>query len=251
MNKLISKNPVQRFKQGKKIIKADKGSTITQNTATRQQAIAQGRFNRNYPYSRSTSGYTKDSPRFPAIIQDARFGDYINDWGDHVSGLVLDLYSNNLGYQPPKISVPRPKKISVPYISSNRQTQQSDRQIKSSTDKTVPRRSQNNRKSSSPQLSFKDAFTRARNSGLKEFSWGGRRFNTQKKGEEGFMWSNGRWINPNIKFVVPSPTDMTPEEAEELNRKARPIDNWEGASFAKQGIKLIPRKKLNFRLVAQ
>lgn len=98
----------------------------------------------------------------------------------------------------------------------------------------------------SPQISFKDAFNQARNSGKKEFSWGGKRFNTQKKGEEGFMWSNGRWINPNLKFVAPapSPTGMTTEEANELNRKAKPINNWEGATFAKNGVKLTSKNPI-------
>ena len=262
MNKLVSKNSVQRFKQGKKIIKADKGSTI----ATRQQAAAQGRFNRNYPYSRSSSRYEETSPQFPAIIQDARFGNYKDDWGE-VSGLVLDLYNNNLEYQSPKVS--------VPYIPSNRQTQQNNtqtevsnrsstqqnnRQIEvsnnSSTNKTVSRKSQSNQKSNSPQLSFKDAFNRARNSGLKEFSWGGRRFNTQKKGEEGFIWSNGRWINPNIKFVVSPITNPTQEELDELDRNAKLRTDWQGSTFAKKGSKLIFRNpikefKRNFIQVAQ
>ena len=146
MNKLVSKNSVQRFKQGKKIIKADKGSTI----ATRQQAAAQGRFNRNYPYSRSSSGYEESSPQFPAIIQDARFGNYKDGWSaSNVSGLVDDLYANNLGYQPPKIS--------VPYIPSNRQTQQNNTQTEVSDRSSTQ---QNNRQieiSNNPSilLSFK------------------------------------------------------------------------------------------------
>lgn len=275
MQKLVSKNSIQRFKQGRKIVKAAKGDiiiyngeeyedlgngtmvmhsgkqlspiripqNITQNIATRQQSIAQGRFNRNYPYNRSTSGYEKASSQFPAIIQDARFGEYKGSWGG-VSGLVSDLYSNNLGYQPPKVS--------VPYIPSNKKVKQNNKQAeevtdKPSTDKKVSEKAQNNqKKSSSSQLSFKNAFNQARNSGQKEFTWGGRRFNTMTAAEKktgATLFQNGKWINPNIKFVVPTPTDMTTQEAEELNRKAKPIGNWEGASFAKQGIKLIPRKK--------
>ena len=84
-------------------------------------------------------------------------------------------------------------------------------------------------------ITFKQAFNNARNSGLKEFTWGGKRFNTKNKGEENYIFSNGKWINPNIKFTVSSVVEPTKEEMDELNRKAKPIGTWEGASLAKNG----------------
>jgi len=48
-----------------------------------------------------------------------------------------------------------------------------------------------------------------------------------------------RKAKPIINFAVPAPTDMTSEEIDKLNSKAKPI--WEGATFAKKGGNLVPK----------
>lgn len=126
MNNLVSRNPVQRFKQGRKIVKAQSGTKVIATVDGRQfeTTIEQARkngweyfvpskqaeFNRNYPYDRYSTRYTIDNSYFPAFIQDARFGDYVNGWkgetSNNQSGLVRDLESGSLAFQPKKVEVP-------------------------------------------------------------------------------------------------------------------------------------------------
>ena len=140
MNKLVSKNPIQRFKEGRKIVKAQGGTKVIATVDGRQfeTTIEQARkngweyfipgkqaeFNRNYPYGKYATEYMYPSSYFPAFIQDARFGDYVNGWegetSNNESGLVYDLETGNLAWQP--------KKVEVPYVSTQKSQSNSSAQ---------------------------------------------------------------------------------------------------------------------------
>lgn len=175
MQKLVTKNPVQRFKQGRKIIKAQYGNLIENPTPIIDPETGE------YYFGEWEGG---NLPVGSKLVRDA----------DSIRSRYLSWRKNDVVANQNNSYLVKGRSGSTQILPVNKSG-----------------------------ISFKQAFNQARNSGLKEFSWGGKRFNTQKKGEEGFIWSNGKWINPNIKFVAPLPTDMTPEEANELNKKAKPI----------------------------
>ena len=153
MNKLVSRNPVQRFKQGKKIVKAQWGLKVIATVDGRQfettieQARKNGweyfipseqaKFNRNYPYDEHATKYRTPSPDFPAVIQDARFRDYVESWDGKNSGLVKDLEMGNFDWQP--TFTLQPKKVNVSYVP----TQES--QINSSNQDKNTQNPQNNK----------------------------------------------------------------------------------------------------------
>ena len=140
MNKLVSKSPIQRFKEGKKIIKAQGGTKVIATVDGRQfettieQAKRNGweyfipgkqaKFNRNYPYDKYSTEYRNPTSYLPAFIQDARFGDYVNGWtgetSDNQSGLVRDLEAGNLAWWP--------KTVRVPYVPTQRSQNNSSAQ---------------------------------------------------------------------------------------------------------------------------
>ena len=150
MNKLVSRNPVQKFKQGRKIEKFQGGgepepwagyytvgnwpkSRSAKNRTNRaaSKASEQAKFNRNYPYDKYATKYRKASLDFPATIQDARFGDYVNSWNGGKSGLVVDLKMGNFDWQPRKVKVPyvptQKSQIDSPTQDENTQNAQNDK----------------------------------------------------------------------------------------------------------------------------
>lgn len=77
---------------------------------------------------------------------------------------------------------------------------------------SVPEIPQVGRVNNTPgRTSFRDAFNQARNSGLSEFTWGGKRFNTRNKGEENYTWdtSTKKWVDPlaSVKQTATFTTD--------------------------------------------
>lgn len=138
MNKLVSKNPVQRFKQGRKIVKAQNGTKVIATVDGRQfettieQAKRNGweyfipgkqaEFNKNYPYDKYSTEYRNPTSYLPAFIQDARFGDYVNSWSGETSqsGLVRDLEAGNLAWWP--------KTVRVPYVPTQKSQSNSSAQ---------------------------------------------------------------------------------------------------------------------------
>ena len=140
MNKLVSKNPIQRFKEGKKIVKAQNGTKVITTVDGRQfettieQAKRNGweyfipgkqaEFNKNYPYDKYSTKYRNSTSYLPAFIQDARFGDYRNGWigetSDNQSGLVRDLEAGNLAWWP--------KTVRVPYVPTQKSQSNSSAQ---------------------------------------------------------------------------------------------------------------------------
>lgn len=237
MNKLVSKNPIQRFKQGNQIQYYEIGGTARKVIRGWKEALFPWTMKKPKPQQKKeTPQQTKQKNDRAANRDDG--GYFINPRiADNSS--VMWLLRN--GYRQIDGVWMSPEEQKEYYKRKRNSNNQQSQNPSTTTQQSNPQQSEtsnvtNNTTTNAPSgNSFSSAFNAARNSGQREFIWNGRKFNTQKKGEEGFIWSNGRWINPNIKFVAPSPTDMTTQEAEELNRKAKPIGNWERASFAKNG----------------
>ena len=70
--------------------------------------------------------------------------------------------------------------------------------------------------------SFRDAFNAARNSGQQFFTWNNEKFTTQNKGEENYTFQNGKWVDPKsmITFELPenAMTLGTPKEDNITNK---------------------------------
>lgn len=230
MNKLVSRNPVQRFKQGKKIVKAQGGVKTSRRTPG-GQIIYDNNFSEPGFFSRFWSYLT--SP------QQSRVG---------MNGKpIVDTIQKNPN------SIPESKDYSFMKGGIRQRTPDEIQKIQDPKIQKYLQRQQAQGFTAKPSIerkvrtigiSFKQAFNNARNSGLKEFTWNGKRFNTKNKGEENYIFSNGKWINPNIKFTVSSITEPTQEEIDELNRKAKPIDTWKEASLAKNGGTLKSHKSI-------
>ena len=228
--KLVSKNSVQKFKQGRKIVKAEVGlkSKIIKKGQNAIRGVINTITNPGFWFNTNGSYNWQYRNINPLIYTQNKIDQGLNS----LNHLVQSKITNPENY--PTVQ----QQKASPTTSTNKDG-----------------------------ISFKNAFNQARNSGLKEFTWNGKRFNTKNKGEENYIFSNGKWINPNIKFTVPSITEPTQEEMKELDRKAKPIINftvpaptdmtseeidklnskakpiWEGATFAKKGGNLVP----NFR----
>ena len=204
MNKLVSKNPVQRFKQGRKIVKAQFGyKTRNDGVIVNQTGIPVGTVNGGY-IPRSTT-------------QDIDYqNEYLSD-KSIVPGLYLDTYDNSVWASRPKeYSGQTATRISngpeVPangtyyettdesgkvidkgrYFggvrhslpigkTSNNKSDQEKPSINEDKSKKIP-----NKKSVTS--SFKDAFNKARAKNLQEFIWNGKRYNTMKAGETKEQW---------------------------------------------------------------
>lgn len=238
MNKLISKNLVQRFKQGRKLIKAQFGWQV------RKDGVVVNRF--GVPVRANEAGYRPYS-----MTQDAS---YQKGWPDDkqiAPGLYLESGTNNVYASRPEdddgsavgnlISTgPEPpangtyyettdasgkivdrgryfggKQHSLPIGGTQRKRAYYQKGADGSlyligTDgsKTLIKKGSSNTqvqkpKNSQNKISFKDAFNKARQSGLQEFVWNGGRYNTQKEGEENFIFQNGKWVAPQPAVETP------------------------------------------------
>ena len=153
MNKLVSKNPVQRFKQGKKIVRAFRGY--------RMNSSGQWQFIDDTP-TRERKTYSSDirniNPEKIVPQKDGRTIAKINgQWYNQKGQRVVNFGGTQPIQQQPEV------------------------QIEQQTQKLAPvTRSVGN--------SFRTAFDQARNSGKQEFTWNGKKYNTMKKGETKEQW---------------------------------------------------------------
>lgn len=208
MNKLVSKNPIQRFKQGRKIVKAQFGyKTRNDGVIVNQAGIPVGTVNGGY-IPRSTT-------------QDIDYqNEYLSD-KSIVPGLYLDTYDNSVWASRPKeYSGQTETRISNgPEVSTNgtyyETTDKSGKVIdkgryfggvkhslplgktsnnklnqeKSSTKESINENESKKISNKKPiTSSFKDAFNKARAKNLQEFIWNGKRYNTMKAGETKEQW---------------------------------------------------------------
>lgn len=162
MNKLVTKNPVQRFKQGKKIQKMQNGGKPWAGYYT------VGNWPRTQTQIKSNS-FTQ-TPENGTYYEKTEGGKVI-ERGYWQNGKQIPL--KNIQSSPVK-TITVQKTLPEIIVIGNKSRNQ---------DKLEEKNIQ------SP--SFKNAFNQARNSGLKEFTWKGKRYTTKKKGEESYSWNNG------------------------------------------------------------
>lgn len=94
--------------------------------------------------------------------------------------------------------------------------------------------------------SFKQAFNQARNSGLQEFIWNGKRFNTKKKGEENFVFQGRKWVAPQIDTTpITTPIiNTTPSLDTPLNQQVSQLNlNTPQQTYDRTGIREYLRSK--------
>lgn len=170
MNKLVTKNPVQRFKNGKKIIKAQGGT------------------------NRIILGY--ESPKKDndfSLVTSARYLGY-NPPG----------FNGNMMYNLPNLDSTNTQIDNKSQTASENNLQT---ELKQENPQVLQEKS--NSQKTNRGISFKQAFNKARKSGLQEFTCGGKRFNTKNKGEENYIFQNGKWIAPPIQKITLSLPKLT------------------------------------------
>ena len=219
MNKLISRNPVQRFKEGQKIQKFQNAGIISYK----------GRDGIDYEaFSGSGNWYyrkkgTQDAYNMPK--------NYVTTTGirfyDANGNMIKNPSSNqNNGSSPRDYSFMTKGRLSSESAADKKQRESYFNSQKEKLGFTSPQfdtlgNDQTKRlieamgepaiTKSSDKTSFKSAFDKARQSGLQEFVWNGGRYNTQNKGEENFIFQNGKW-------VAPQPAVETPVVPQTYNR---------------------------------
>ena len=161
MNKLILKNPIQRFKMGKQIVKANGGTghgfwrEVTRQNGSRSNVF--------FP------------PDYTMNIGGKKLGFYKTSDDLTAAGLKQGWYDSS-GNPYTFVSKPTPKSDIAGSIT------------KQDIAKKAP-------------ISFKTAFNNARNAGQETFNWRGQSYNTRNKGEENYVFQNGKWVDPNKTLI--------------------------------------------------
>lgn len=198
MNKLISRNSIQRFKEGRKIIKAQDGTYLGQPVYKRD-------FLGNSYYLKNERGNIVPGINIlRSQLDNKKIYSTGNAKGIVYQGADGKLYQNGKEVYkrttPSKsqqiTTKPNSKKNIANTVKDN--STQNKLSNEGSTGGSTGNKSVNSNKGiAGGNTSFKTAFNNARNSGLQEFTWNGKRFNTKKAGEENYIWQNGNWVNPN------------------------------------------------------
>lgn len=246
MNKLVSKNPVQRFKLGQKIEKLQNGgwagyytvgnwpkSGNQVNKQSIKEVIIDGgelpgvtvvgkRPNQNTTIDggqlpevvvtgqRKTSIASKKATIPKSINYSGTVWDYLNSKANQFGGWKTNTNGNRY------FTITNDDGSKVNVFGNGQMYTQDGKLTGSITEQDIinanqrkrtaqPNLNSNNR---SNGLSFKTAFNNARNAGQETFNWRGQTYNTRNKGEENYVFQNGKWVNPtsNITFQVPQDT---------------------------------------------
>lgn len=215
MQKLISKNPIQRFKEGKKIIKAERGNQFIYYTRRDGINYEAWRGGDDWYYrQKGGTGMTR-MPYDYETTTGQRF------YSSTPRGVIANTYDvvNNMS-KTSKATPTRTKIVVFPEEVDPNYTHNFLEALRagyrpnpdgtwkapdnvasvSSTEENTST-SVNNNKTAQPagsvttsnknRVSFKSAFNQARNSGLQEFTWNGKRYNTMKAGESKEQWLSG------------------------------------------------------------
>lgn len=194
MNKLISRNPIQRFKQGRKIIKAQWGlRTRDDGVIVNAAGTPIGRSIRHSSYEYEKT-FPNDKLILPGLYQDPDDGAIYSPNGGYKKVLSGPSPIENGTYYETKDTSgkviekgryfggkkhPLPLGKIVSESSQNQEKQTIETNKKQNT--TLQQRP-------SSKISFKQAFNKARNSKLQEFTWNGKKYNTMKAGETKEQW---------------------------------------------------------------
>lgn len=217
MTKLVSKNPVQRFKEGRKIVKAKNGYLTTAPT---NETI--GNYIREKNRSLFGSGWRWYDTRNPrgrdhvALDKEVE----VDGWILKPNGSKVAVAARN-NPQQKKSQQPTTEKQANKQTTVESNSQNASSTIQNNNTQNKPNNGgstsnkplnsnkpvNNNKGTASGNISFKTTFNNARNSGLQEFTWNGKRFNTKKAGEENYIWQNGNWVSPNQSALAFKPID--------------------------------------------
>ena len=200
MKKLIQKNPIQRFKEGNKILFAKPGDKfifngneeVVEEILNGQTILRRKNGTYIYPNNRNLTKSNKISNKeVPTTSQSKAFIN-TNKW---IPIPWKEFHSLT--------SIPQVNIISNLQPKDNQEILSTQLQNKSNSQKT-----QSNNKDKG--ISFKQAFNNARNSGLQEFTWRGNKYNTRSKGEENYIFQNGKWVDPQKNTIEISNLSKTP-----------------------------------------
>ena len=206
-NNLISKNPVQRFKLGNQIIKAAGGVNTVAPTS---ETI--GRYVRERNRSLFGSGWRWYDTTVPVGKSHVALDQEVeqNGWILKPDGSKIKSSLRNRQQQATPSTTPKTVQTNtktqqiIPTAKINNEkipvTQTKGKTISTSTKNLIQRKTKNIN-----SVSFKTAFNNARNAGQETFNWKGQSYNTRDKGEENYVFQNGKWVNPisNITFQAP------------------------------------------------
>ena len=259
-SKLVSKNSVQRFKQGRKIQYYEIGGTARKVIRGWKEALFPWTIKKQPKpqQKKKTPQQTKQKNDRANNVPSGYFWSPRKDYKDRktdpdntsYNDIMRNLLRN--GYRIIDGELMSPEEQKEYYKRKRNPNNQQSQNPSTTTQQSNPQQSETSNVTNdattnvSSDNSFNSAFNAARNSGQKEFIWNGGRYNTQIASEKGYIWSNQykKWINPKTQFTVPSITEPTQEELDELDRRAIPRSDWQGASFAKKGSKLIFRNSI-------
>ena len=247
MNKLVSKNPVQRFKLGQKIEKLQDGgwigyytpgnwpksgnysSKVAKKQPIKEITIEGGQLpgvtvvgkrpNQNtiidggqlpevvVTGQRKTSTASKKATTPKSINYSGTVWDYLNSKANQFGGWQTNPNGNKYFV----LTTDDGTKLNV--FGNGQMYRQNGQLAGSITEQDIINANQRKIpvKKSSPKvvninpISFKTAFNNARNAGQETFNWRGQTYNTRNKGEENYVFQNGKWVNPtsNITFQAP------------------------------------------------
>ena len=187
MNKLVSKNPIQRFKLGQKIEKLQDGGWAGYYT------VGNWPKSRNYSTKTTTKQIAVQTPQ-DRTYYEKTIGGKVVERGRWKNGKQIPIKETTIngGQLPIEVIVTGQRKTPTTQEVSKEVINVSQKSLTPKTRSTTP-------------ISFKTAFNNARNAGQETFNWRGQTYNTRDKGEENYMFQNGKWVNPtnNITFQAP------------------------------------------------
>lgn len=174
MNKLVSRSPVQRFKQGKKIVKAEEGAVARWQRRIKHPIDAYNNLDKRVP-----NPFVWMDNQLKKIGNSLIVENYTPENGGTINNKIRQSKQNK---QKNNSNISNTNYSNQYAGSSIRNYSQQPKKTTNVINKTSPV------KTSVSNNSFKLAFDTARNSGEQEFTWNDRKFNTMKKGETKEQW---------------------------------------------------------------
>lgn len=243
MNKLVSKNPIQRFKLGNKVEKLYGGGwagyytvgnwpksgnyspKVAKKQPVKEITIEGGQLPEvtvigKRPIQnttidggqlpevvvtgqRKTSTTSKKATNPKSINYSGTVWDYLNSKANQFGGWKTNTNGNKYFV----LTTDDGTKLNV--FGNGQMYTQNGQLAGSITEqdiaKKTPVRKPVSKTKNTNSISFKTAFNNARNAGQEAFNWRGQSYTTRDKGEENYVFQNGKWINPisNITFQAP------------------------------------------------
>lgn len=183
MNKLVSRNLIQRFKEGRKIVFAQKGNQFIYSNGNEYWRGGSDWYYR----PKGGTGMTRVDYKDKRFYSSTPRGAIANTF--EVASNKVSPIKNIIGQESPIIQT----KISQPKEANSDINGKNRRNVGKSTSLNQQKGSNN---------SFKQAFDTARNSGEQEFTWNGKKYNTMKKGETKEQWLSN--LRPSSSLELPT-----------------------------------------------